>query len=666
MSKRGNQDVKQVAVNILSNRHDRSNMPRRKTPGVLQAFDESPTLQSVVSKIADDVSANPYKLIEYRGTSSRELDVHPLLDVLQTSTAGLPVGGQIFLISAWLKLVGEGGLLKVRDDRGKVIALWPLPPTWVTFRPFDNISPYSVQAPNSSERPIPQSEIIWFMKPRPFDPYTRGSGLGAGLSDEIEISELTSKTIKQWFFNDAKPDLIVAFEELTEGQANEFKQKWEENHQGFRKKYKPDFVAGTKLQIHEINTSFKDMELSQLRKDQREIVAQTFGVPPEILGNVTNSNRATITGAKQIYAENVLIPDLRLIFNQLNSQLVWPDFGENLSLEYISPVDSDRDFQLSVMQAASWAFSVDEFRALADHPALENNKGQVFMIPPTVFPVSNPADEPDFGMSNPDSQKMITVSKADSIGKLWPKIEEAIKGKPLSPVMMPVIAETVKYFGEKAGDQFKTKTFDFNLVDPKVVEFLRNTSGERLEGKIQETTLRELRNIFARAETEALPIEQVAAEVESTMEQASTLRAFTIARTETVRAANFGNFEAGNQYGIEQKEWLATMDGRERDEHAYLDGQEPIPYKEAFTGPNGEKGMYPGDFQEAYMSINCRCTVLPVIGEKSAYNTVEKRTKRWSAHERQRLKFELSLRRVTRARIKEQTAAVMAVLKEAN
>ena len=52
------------------------------------------------------------------------------------------------------------------------------------------------------------------------------------------------------------------------------------------------------------------MDFTQSRKDLRDGVNAHFGVPPEILGIVENSNRATATQAKIIYAENVLTPRL--------------------------------------------------------------------------------------------------------------------------------------------------------------------------------------------------------------------------------------------------------------------------------------------------------------------------------------------------------------------
>ena len=93
--------------------------------------------------------------------------------------------------------------------------------------------------------------------------------------------------------------------------------------------------------------------------------------------------------------------------------------------------------------------------------------------------------------------------------------------------------------------------------------------------------------------------------------EAKTSRAKMIARTETVGAANFGSQESYEQAGVEEKEWLATLDDRVRDSHAALDG-DVVGLNETFN--NGL--AYPGDpTGDAGEIINCRCTLVPVVPE---------------------------------------------------
>lgn len=90
-----------------------------------------------------------------------------------------------------------------------------------------------------------------------------------------------------------------------------------------------------------------------------------------------------------------------------------------------------------------------------------------------------------------------------------------------------------------------------------------------------------------------------------------------IARTESMRASNFGNNQLMADWGVEKKEWLATADNRTRDTHiqAWVDYGEGngIPIDQPFL-VGGSELMYPGDpAGPPEETINCRCTEIPAI-----------------------------------------------------
>ena len=88
------------------------------------------------------------------------------------------------------------------------------------------------------------------------------------------------------------------------------------------------------------------------------------------------------------------------------------------------------------------------------------------------------------------------------------------------------------------------------------------------------------------------------------------------ARTSITGAQNAGrmdSYHAAKEMGIKlKKQWLATLDGRTRHEHARLDGQaveEDKPFK-----VDGYEIMFPGDpSAAAEMVYNCRCTTVAQI-----------------------------------------------------
>lgn len=97
-------------------------------------------------------------------------------------------------------------------------------------------------------------------------------------------------------------------------------------------------------------------------------------------------------------------------------------------------------------------------------------------------------------------------------------------------------------------------------------------------------------------------------------------RAEVIARTEALRAVHQGNEEAYRQAIAEEvvkeeelvRTWRTSVDGRERDTHRALNGQDRK-WNEPWTTPNGTL-RYPGDPQApAKETVQCRCAILTRI-----------------------------------------------------
>lgn len=99
------------------------------------------------------------------------------------------------------------------------------------------------------------------------------------------------------------------------------------------------------------------------------------------------------------------------------------------------------------------------------------------------------------------------------------------------------------------------------------------------------------------------------------MSRASAIRAARTATTEAQNAGRQDGYAEAAKMGIEvRKRWIATKDGRTRNEHGKADGQ-TVPYDRPFS-VGGEMLMYPGDPNGSPRNIyNCRCTTRTVEKE---------------------------------------------------
>lgn len=141
-------------------------------------------------------------------------------------------------------------------------------------------------------------------------------------------------------------------------------------------------------------------------------------------------------------------------------------------------------------------------------------------------------------------------------------------------------------------------------VSAKLAELTRKIT------RIDDTVEKMLRESLSEGLKAGEGISQLAKRIEGVMD-ASRSRAETIARTETGSAFSSGRVEGMRQAGISKQEWLTAHDEHVRESHVALDG-EVTAIDEAFS--NGLR--YPNDSSGPPEEIiNCRCTVVPVIGE---------------------------------------------------
>ena len=114
-----------------------------------------------------------------------------------------------------------------------------------------------------------------------------------------------------------------------------------------------------------------------------------------------------------------------------------------------------------------------------------------------------------------------------------------------------------------------------------------------------------------------------------------------IARTETTRVQNSAKMDIGKhgqELGFEMwKRWVATTDGRVREDHLAMNGVE-VPQDEPFVLPDGSKMMFPADMSmgaDVSQVVNCRCTMIEFVKEganKEEFSEKEKDAiKGWSA-----------------------------------
>jgi SPP1 gp7 family putative phage head morphogenesis protein len=164
----------------------------------------------------------------------------------------------------------------------------------------------------------------------------------------------------------------------------------------------------------------------------------------------------------------------------------------------------------------------------------------------------------------------------------------------------------------KDGVEASNNTFGFGIsfdfLNPRFLDWVQTYGAEQVKD-INATTRDALRKTLTEGIADGEGIPKLKNRVLGVMGEAKTSRAAAIARTETHNSVGKGTAETYKAAGVKQKEWLTTIDGRERASHAAING-EVVGISQRFS--NGLE--FPGDASgPAQEVINCRCVLLPII-----------------------------------------------------
>lgn len=321
--------------------------PSMNTAEWLSMFSKSPRL-AVVDRIASDLASVGGRLLRVNEDGSEtEVTQHPFLDFMaQPNPLYEMTSSAIWrLHEIYLMLVGESFFLIERDEIGRPVEFWNVPPHWVKMTPYLGSPIYQIVSPSGLTMGIPVDDMFVMKQLNPLDPFMRGLGIAESIADEVEIDEYAAKFQKRFFYNDATPPTVFIMPDATPEQRDAFMAGWNKRHKGVENSHKAAALTGN-VSVHELGKGEgKNLGFIESRVAMRDAVLEHFGVPREIMGITENSNRATADAAQYIYAKNVLMPRLRNREEAINKQLL-PLFGlgEHYVWRFDSIIPYDKDF----------------------------------------------------------------------------------------------------------------------------------------------------------------------------------------------------------------------------------------------------------------------------------------------------------------------------------
>lgn len=330
----------------------------------------------------------PEQLVQYAALNKQPHDLD-LFIYSPNPTPNFSWSTLLHLTNTYMETVGFTIWVMEEATTGRMQA-WPIPPDKIMQTPTPDDPRYTVQTPTGWWL-VPMNEVVVFSTPDPTNPYGRGVGFVEALADELGIEQAAAKFVLGFFEQDARPPIIVTGEGLNPEKTKEFKNQWMREQSGSVNTWMPYFASG-ELKITTLTQDFQSMQMLELRRFERDLIVQIFGIPPEKLGIIQNSNRATSEVADLTFSKEVLLPRLDFFKDVFQKQLI-PFFDKSglVTMGYDSPVMEDKEFQLNVMRSFPYMFTQNQVLKKAGEETI-GDPGDLYVVPMTYTTVRDLAE----------------------------------------------------------------------------------------------------------------------------------------------------------------------------------------------------------------------------------------------------------------------------------
>lgn len=354
------------------------------------------TVWACVKIRAETIGALPAHVVEYQGQTRVRKDPPTWLEKPNPETTRFELFERT---SASLDTDGNAFWYKERDNLGRVMEVWPLPPARTeVFREKVNGLPGPKRFRIDNEE-FGTDEILHipgFSLPgrlrglNPIDQHRHALGLAAAAEDYGEA----------FFRNGAVLSGIIELPTDPGREAAEMmRDSFARDHSGRRRTHRPGVLFGgakwTQLSIPNDNAQFLET-----RKYQRVEICSIFRVPPHKVGDLERATFSNIEHQSIEWATDGVMPTTARIEAAIFADGDLLDRGDHLKINLAGLVRGDiasRYAAYAIGRQWGW-LSADDIRALEDENPLPDGMGQTYLEPMNMVPAGSRSDETE-GMS---------------------------------------------------------------------------------------------------------------------------------------------------------------------------------------------------------------------------------------------------------------------------
>ena len=553
--------------------------------------------------------------------------------------------------------------------------MWPIPPGKM-LPAFDKKTGFPTRYlldPFGKKVPFDLKDVLHIRIYDRNTPFLGVSPLKPGM-EEVKANQYAVDFNGQVFQNGAYPGMLLmdksgrAF--LNQEERDEFTKSWNARHKGVKRAGRTGVLPeGIEPWVAEM--SMKDMMYGEGIKLNREQIYALLGIYPSIGGVMNFAKYATALMESRSYWENTLIPKIQLIQAAYNRQICDTHFPKDdirvrFDLTNVAALQVNKLEQAKIedINIKNGSRTINEIRSDHGREGVEWGDEQPSFGPTYPEPVDGDqkntadkfADNPKADQWKAFDKKTLGYEKKysaliskyftgqkkrilealrkesadgyvmsfvlkkaiEQIERLGPDdslpddakdiFDIAAETEALSEVAQPFQRQMVREVGQDAISEIGVDV-RFDITNPRVEAKLKALWNR--SKLINDTTVDDIKDILKEAYEHGDSLDKVSKNITELYGDYTKKRAMRIARTEMGGVVNGGSNEAYIQAKV-GREWLTSLDGNERPAHAEANGQQKSGEEPFIVG--GEALMHPLDPNgSAGNTINCRCTVIPII-----------------------------------------------------
>lgn len=546
-------------------------------------------------------------------------DDHPALQALYRVNEGLTFRQGFGLIEQHKLTSGDAFWIKRRNGLGVPIEFEIWPPQEVKVI-ADKDKPwlpayFERYKPDGSTERVEMRDVVWFrhmVDPR--NPLRGLSPIGA-IRMELDTG-MEARRFNQVFFDSAMMQGQMFTHEGGPAESARLREEWKKEFKGTDKAHRTMVLAGDLKPLEQHLPSHKDMEFLKQLEWGVEEVCRVFEIAPEILA-VGNRTYENMPAAQRAFWET-MTDQFDAMMDEFNEFYIRPDFGAEFELvgryDNIPALQTDRKLQaeLDEIYLRAAKVVVNELRERDGEDSVP--WGDTPLVPNTIVPLGT-------ALAPSQTASFERVAKGDMqggwetrLGKEARAISKHLTGRAIQ------VSDVERYdwdwerkYGKEVAAELEV-AFVAALEEAGFVE--TTVSAQELAAKYAKGRGAELLKLEGPESVTRVTKNWVKGLVSQTIEQGeslqtlqknlrggwgfSSVRAETIARTETAMANGRGTLLSYESLGHEGKEWLTAGDACDICLLAEADG--PIPLSETFS--NG--------FDTVPAHPRCRCSLNPV------------------------------------------------------